>query len=42
MYVLGGGAKLFNELPSNIKETLNPNTFKSLTRTWIWENIPSY
>ena len=36
------GGKLFNKLPCNIKETLNPNTFKSLTRTWIWENIPSY
>ena len=36
------GAKLFNKLPGNIKETLNPNTFKSQLRTWIWEYIPSY
>ena len=36
------GAKLWNKLPCHIKETLNISTFKSLTRTWIWENIPSY
>ena len=36
------GAKLFNKLPCNIKETLNPCTFKSLIKTWIWKNIPSY
>ena len=36
------GAKLFNRLPSNIKETKNSNSFKSLTKEWIWKNIPSY
>ena len=36
------GAKLFNKLPCNIKETSNPCTFKSLIKTWIWKNIPSY
>ena len=36
------GSKLFNLLPIHIRETLNPNTFKSLTKKWIWENIPSY
>ena len=36
------GSKLFNKLPPNIKETLNPKTFKYLTRNWIWKNIPSY
>ena len=36
------GAKLYNILPSNIKNTFNSDTFKSLTKKWIWENIPSY
>ena len=36
------GSKLFNKLPSTIKETSNPLTFKALTKSWIWENIPSY
>ena len=36
------GAKIFNKLPCNIKETLNPCTYKALIKSWIWENIPSY
>ena len=36
------GAKLFNRLPCNIKETKNSNSFKSLTKEWIWKIIPSY
>ena len=36
------GAKLFNKLPSTIKETVDPKTFKNLTKSWIWDNIPSY
>ena len=36
------GAKLFNKLPCNVKETLSPSIFKSMIKTWIWENIPSY
>ena len=36
------GAKLFNMLPIQMKKTENPNTFKTLTKDWIWENIPSY
>ena len=36
------GAKLFNKLPMYIKETLNPSSFKSQIKAWIWENIPSY
>ena len=36
------GSKLFNKLPTCIKETSNPYTFKSLTKEWIWLNIPSY
>ena len=36
------GSKLFNKLPSNIKETETPKLFKILTKNWIWKNIPSY
>ena len=36
------GAKLFNMLPIQMKKTENPNTFKTMTKDWIWENIPSY
>ena len=36
------GAKLFNSLPSNIKEFYNSNTFKALIKKWIWQKIPSY
>ena len=36
------GAKLFNMLPIQRRETQNPKTFKTMTKDWIWENIPSY
>ena len=36
------GAKLFNMLPTQMRETENPNTFKTITKDWIWKNIPSY
>ena len=36
------GAKLFNMLPIQMKKIENPNTFKTMTKDWIWENIPSY
>ena len=36
------GAKLFNKLPSEIKETKNSLKFKSLTKAWIGKNIPAY
>ena len=36
------GAKLFNMLPLSIKESVNPNTFKTMIKNWIWQNIPSY
>ena len=36
------GAKLFNKLPCKVRENLNPSTFKSQIKTWIWENILSY
>ena len=35
------GSKLFNLLPIQIRETLNQNFLKSLTKKWIWENIPA-
>ena len=36
------GAKLFNMLPIQMKKMEDPNTFKTMTKDWIWENIPSY
>ena len=36
------GAKLFNMLPCDIKETLNSNIFKTKIKKWIWQKIPSY
>ena len=36
------GAKLLNMLPIQIRETKDSNTFKTLTKEWIWEKIPSY
>ena len=36
------GAKLFNMLPTKMKKMEDPNTFKTMTKDWIWENIPSY
>jgi hypothetical protein len=35
-------AKLFNMLPLQMRENKNPNTFKIMTKDWIWNNIPSY
>ena len=36
------GAKLFNMLPIQMRETKNLNTFKTMTNDWLWKNIPSY
>ena len=36
------GAKLFNMLPIKLKKVEDPSAFKTLTKKWIWENIPSY
>ena len=36
------GAKLFNMLPCNVRETVNSNNFKALVKKWIWQRIPSY
>ena len=33
-------AKMFNMLPIHLREIGNPNTFKTMTKHWIWENIP--
>ena len=36
------GAKLFNMLPDNIRETSKSSIFKNLIKDWIWNHIPSY
>ena len=36
------GAKIFNSLPNEIRETQDINTFKSLVKDWMWREIPSY
>ena len=36
------GSKLFNMLPPQTRETKDTNTFKTMMKNWIWENIPSY
>ena len=36
------GAKLYNKIPNEVKKTLNPNNFKSLVKSWVWENIPAF
>ena len=36
------GSKLFDLLPRNLRETQNLNTFQTLTKEWIWKNVPSY
>ena len=35
------GSKLFNLLPKVLRENQNSHTFKTLTKEWIWKNIPS-
>ena len=34
-------AKLYNMLPKSIKEAQNISLFRTLTKKWIWEKIPS-
>ena len=36
------GAKLFNMLPIEMRKVEDPSAFKTMTKKWIWENIPSY
>ena len=36
------GAKLYNKLPLEIRETNSPTTFKAKMKSWIWTHIPSY
>ena len=36
------GAKLFNMLSLEMKKTEDLNIFKTKTKEWIWDNIPSY
>ena len=35
-------SKLYNMLPTNIKEVENGNVFKVLVKNYVWKNIPSY
>ena len=35
------GSKLFNLIPSYIRDTTNHNLFKIQTKEWIWKNVPS-
>ena len=34
--------KYTNMLPIQIWEAKNSDTFKTMTKEWIWKNIPSY
>ena len=36
------GAKLFNMLLLQMRETKDPNAFKTMSKDWIWKNIPSH
>ena len=36
------GAKLFNMLPCDTKESKNSCIFKANIKSWIWQKIPSY
>ena len=36
------GAKLFNMLLLQMRETKDPNAFKTMSKDWRWKNIPSY
>ena len=36
------GAKNFNSLPNNIKETQDRLIFKKLVKNWIWDKVSSY
>ena len=36
------GAKMWNQLPFEIQELKNPNSFKEEIKKYIWDNIPSY
>ena len=35
------GAKIFNNLPNNIRETQDSIIFKKLVKNWIWDEVPS-
>ena len=36
------GAKLFNMLTPQMRQTKDTNTFKTIVKNLIWGNIPSY
>jgi hypothetical protein len=41
-FTYSGAKLLFNMLPLQMSETKNPTTLKTLSKDWIWKNIPSY
>ena len=36
------GAKMWNQLPVEIRDLKNPDKFKDAVKRYIWDNIPSY
>ena len=36
------GAKMWNQLPVEIQELKNPDSYKDEIKKYIWDNIPSY
>ena len=36
------GPKIWNKLPSQIKEAKSHSSFKQSVKTWVWSNIPSF
>ena len=36
------GAKMWNQLPVEIQELKNPDSYKEAIKKHIWDNIPSY
>ena len=36
------GAKMFIMLPFQMREAKTLNAFKTMSKDWIWKNIPSY
>ena len=36
------GPKIWNQLPSQIKEAKSHSSFKQSVKNWVWSNIPSF
>ena len=35
-------SKPYNLLPTKLKETFNSDSFKLVSKEWLWKNIPSF